>query len=269
MSSSTTPTCLPKIAPGSAPSPRQTRDARSTIARKTVSRRTSSDRRHGRRSTEGSSRRGSLSMSRRPSRHLEGSPRDAHLFHALSLQAGPRTAPPHVRTSGAGFARKRQLLVFDRFLARVALVLGDAATLKGGLSLCRTSWRPTCRRAFQIPPDWPPRKSAGADPAQDVDARPADCRRNARKRHLRDSRGSSSPTGSRASWPSASSRCGRGRRCRSPRATARSDGSTPRTRSRRHTGPARQHRGPRCTLASGRRRGKPMTPSAGITSPSR
>jgi hypothetical protein len=29
--------------------------------------------------------------------------------------------------SGAGLARKRQLLVFDRFLARVVAVLGDAA----------------------------------------------------------------------------------------------------------------------------------------------
>ncbi len=41
-----------------------------------------------------------------------------------------------LRTSaktGAAFARKRQLLVFDRFLARVVAVLGDAATLKGGL----------------------------------------------------------------------------------------------------------------------------------------
>jgi hypothetical protein len=37
--------------------------------------------------------------------------------------------------SGAEFARSRQLLVFDRFLARVAAVLGDAATLKGGLAL--------------------------------------------------------------------------------------------------------------------------------------
>ncbi len=37
--------------------------------------------------------------------------------------------------TGAEFARKRQLLVFDRFLARVALGLGDAATLKGGLVL--------------------------------------------------------------------------------------------------------------------------------------
>lgn len=31
--------------------------------------------------------------------------------------------------------RKRQLLVFDRFLARIVAVLGDAATLKGGLVL--------------------------------------------------------------------------------------------------------------------------------------
>jgi len=37
--------------------------------------------------------------------------------------------------SGAGFARKRQLLVFERFLARVVAVFGDAATLKGGLVL--------------------------------------------------------------------------------------------------------------------------------------
>jgi hypothetical protein len=37
--------------------------------------------------------------------------------------------------SGAELARKRQLLVFDRFLARVVSVLGDAATLKGGLVL--------------------------------------------------------------------------------------------------------------------------------------
>lgn len=37
--------------------------------------------------------------------------------------------------TGAEFARKRQLLVFDRFLARVVALLGDAATLKGGLVL--------------------------------------------------------------------------------------------------------------------------------------
>lgn len=37
--------------------------------------------------------------------------------------------------TGAAFARSRQLLVFDRLLARIAAVLGDAATLKGGLVL--------------------------------------------------------------------------------------------------------------------------------------
>jgi hypothetical protein len=37
--------------------------------------------------------------------------------------------------TGADFARKRQLLVFDRFLARIVQVLGHAATLKGGLVL--------------------------------------------------------------------------------------------------------------------------------------
>jgi len=37
--------------------------------------------------------------------------------------------------SGVEFARKRQLLVFDRFLARIADVFGSAATLKGGLAL--------------------------------------------------------------------------------------------------------------------------------------
>jgi hypothetical protein len=37
--------------------------------------------------------------------------------------------------SGADFARRRQLLVFDRFLARVVLVMGDSAILKGGLVL--------------------------------------------------------------------------------------------------------------------------------------
>jgi hypothetical protein len=38
-------------------------------------------------------------------------------------------------SSGLDFGRRRQLLVFDRFLARIAPVLGDAATLKGGLAL--------------------------------------------------------------------------------------------------------------------------------------
>jgi hypothetical protein len=38
-------------------------------------------------------------------------------------------------SGGPDFGRRRQLLVFDRFLARVVAVLGDAATLKGGLVL--------------------------------------------------------------------------------------------------------------------------------------
>lgn len=37
--------------------------------------------------------------------------------------------------SGAEFARRRQLLVFARFLARIVATVGDAATLKGGLVL--------------------------------------------------------------------------------------------------------------------------------------
>jgi hypothetical protein len=37
--------------------------------------------------------------------------------------------------TGADFARKRQLLVFDRFLARIVQVLGHTAMLKGGLVL--------------------------------------------------------------------------------------------------------------------------------------
>jgi len=36
---------------------------------------------------------------------------------------------------GIAFARRRQLLVFDRFLARIVATFGDAATLKGGLVL--------------------------------------------------------------------------------------------------------------------------------------
>jgi hypothetical protein len=40
-----------------------------------------------------------------------------------------------VGMNGSEFARQRQLLVFDRFLARVVGVLGDAVMLKGGLVL--------------------------------------------------------------------------------------------------------------------------------------
>ncbi len=37
--------------------------------------------------------------------------------------------------TGIDFARRRQLLVFDRFLARIAQVAGNTVTLKGGLAL--------------------------------------------------------------------------------------------------------------------------------------
>lgn len=55
-----------------------------------------------------------------------------------SPEAFKQALEQRLRTSaktGAALARKRQLLVFDRFLARVVAVLGDAATLKGGLVL--------------------------------------------------------------------------------------------------------------------------------------
>jgi hypothetical protein len=55
-----------------------------------------------------------------------------------SPEAFKQALEQRLRTSaktGAHFARKRQLLVFDRFLARVVAVLGNAATLKGGLVL--------------------------------------------------------------------------------------------------------------------------------------
>ena len=49
--------------------------------------------------------------------------------HALEQRL--RSATP----SGLAFARRRQLLVFDRFLARVVRVFEDSVTLKGGLVL--------------------------------------------------------------------------------------------------------------------------------------
>jgi hypothetical protein len=37
--------------------------------------------------------------------------------------------------SGLDFARRRQMVVFDRLLARIAIEFGDAVTLKGGLAV--------------------------------------------------------------------------------------------------------------------------------------
>ncbi len=59
--------------------------------------------------------------------------------HTYSSPAAFKQALEHrlrsATKTGAGFARKRQLLVFDRFLARIGAALGDTATLKGGLVL--------------------------------------------------------------------------------------------------------------------------------------
>ncbi len=55
-----------------------------------------------------------------------------------SPEAFKQALEQRLRTTSKGgpeLTRRRQLLVFDRFLARVALVLGDAVTLKGGLVL--------------------------------------------------------------------------------------------------------------------------------------
>jgi hypothetical protein len=66
-----------------------------------------------------------------------------------SPEAFKHALEQRLRTSagtGVAFARKRQLLVFDRFLARVVAVLGDDVTLKGGLVLERASSAPAQRR---------------------------------------------------------------------------------------------------------------------------
>jgi len=55
-----------------------------------------------------------------------------------SPEAFKQALEQRLRSSSDGsthFARKRQLLVFDRLLARLVLTLGDAMTLKGGLVL--------------------------------------------------------------------------------------------------------------------------------------
>jgi hypothetical protein len=55
-----------------------------------------------------------------------------------SAEAFKRALEQRLRAAtktGVELERKRQILVFDRFLARVTAVFGDAATLKGGLVL--------------------------------------------------------------------------------------------------------------------------------------
>ena len=58
--------------------------------------------------------------------------------------------------SGAELARRRQLLVFDRFLARVTRVLGKAAMLKGGLVLELRLERARTTRDVDLRLDAPP-----------------------------------------------------------------------------------------------------------------
>jgi hypothetical protein len=55
-----------------------------------------------------------------------------------SAEAFKQALEQRLRTAtgtGVEFARRRQLLVFSRFIARIGAVLGDAARLKGGLVL--------------------------------------------------------------------------------------------------------------------------------------
>jgi len=76
-----------------------------------------------------------------------------------SPEAFKQALEQRLRTSaenGTTFARKRQLLVFNRFLARIVAVLGDTATLKGALVLelrierARTTFWRDCRRRLVV-----------------------------------------------------------------------------------------------------------------------
>src|SRR5881394_3900141 len=58
--------------------------------------------------------------------------------------------------SGIELGRRRQLLVFDRFLARVTRVLGKAAMLKGGLVLELRLERAWTTREVDLRLDAPP-----------------------------------------------------------------------------------------------------------------
>lgn len=52
---------------------------------------------------------------------------------AAALKQAVETRLRSSSSNGTDFARRRQLLVFDRFLARITRELGDSAILKGGL----------------------------------------------------------------------------------------------------------------------------------------
>lgn len=55
--------------------------------------------------------------------------------HPLAFKQALEQRLKTAASSGIELGRQRQLLVFDRFLARVQKVIGDAVTLKGGLVL--------------------------------------------------------------------------------------------------------------------------------------
>lgn len=59
----------------------------------------------------------------------------AGLLLSTSLQGGTEQRLKAASKDGVDPACRRQLLVFDRFLARVSAVLGDPVLLKGGLVL--------------------------------------------------------------------------------------------------------------------------------------
>jgi hypothetical protein len=98
--------------------------------------RTYFDKPHSRHFAVGSSAKLSSATSKPRSRPSEDSQHDdAQVRFAEPFK---RALEQRLRTatkSGAELGRKRQLLMFDRFLARIVAVLGDAATLKGGLAL--------------------------------------------------------------------------------------------------------------------------------------
>lgn len=61
------------------------------------------------------------------------------MFHAYATPTAFKQALEQrlrvTTATGTEFAPQRQLLVFNRFLARVVVAFGDAVTLKGGLVL--------------------------------------------------------------------------------------------------------------------------------------
>src|SRR5690606_10340952 len=83
--------------------------------------------RHARRARRGRNRPRAVRRPRRMTPRTYASPEAFKQALEQRLRSSSKT--------GAEFARTRQLLVFNRFLARIVAEFGDAATLKGGLVL--------------------------------------------------------------------------------------------------------------------------------------